>query len=106
MIDPIPMVGSMSLGYGDAAPPAPTGEGPDLKEACKDFISILYSYTFEQLRSTENDDNEEGLFNGQDVSMFMGFFDQEVGKNIANREGGELADLLYEQLIQNKLGKK
>jgi len=107
MIEQIPMIGSMALGYGETTPPNPSsGEGQELKEACKDFVAILYAYTFEQLRST-NEDNEEGLFNGQETSMFMGFLDQEIGKNIANREGGELPDLLYQQLTnQYKIDKK
>ena len=98
MIEPIPSIGSMSLGFGNAPPVTPAGEGEELKTACKDFVSTLYAYVFEQMRSSENDEDGESLFGGQEASMFMGFLDQDVGQSIAGQEGSELPNLLYQQL--------
>lgn len=97
MIDSIPLVGSFASGFGAQGPSAPTEKTPNLEEASKDFVSMLYSYMFQQMRESGSDE-EDGLFSGPHVNMLMGFMDQEVGKKLAHSEGKGLADALMRQL--------
>lgn len=101
MMNEIPLVGSMSAGFGAGGPIAPTVKTPNIEEASKDFVSMLYSYMFQQMRESGSDE-EEGLFSGPHVNMLMGFLDQEVGKKLAYSEGKGLADSLLTQLNGNK----
>lgn len=101
MMNEIPLVGSMSAGFGAGGPSAPTVKTPNIEEASKDFVSMLYSYMFQQMRESGSDE-EEGLFSGPHVNMLMGFLDQEVGKKLAYSEGKGLADSLLTQLQGDK----
>ena len=97
MIGNVPLVGSLTTGFGDASVMAPTVKTPNLEDASKDFVSMLYSYMFQQMRESGSD-QEEGLFSGPHVNMLMGFMDQEIGKKLAYSEGKGLADSLFQQL--------
>ncbi len=102
MIDNVPLVGSLTTGFGDGAINVPTARTPNLAEASKDFVGMLYSYMFSQMR--ENSSNEEdGLFSGPHVEMMMGFLDQEIGKELASSQGGSLAKEMMTQMtgLQN-----
>ncbi|MGE3726345.1 MAG: rod-binding protein [Candidatus Sericytochromatia bacterium] len=102
MMDNLPLVGSLSTGFGDGAINAPTARTPNLAEASQDFVGMLYSYMFSQMR--ENSSNEEdGLFSGPHVEMLMGFLDQEIGKELAGSQGGDLAKEMMTQMtgLQN-----
>lgn len=101
MMNEIPLVGSMTAGFGASGPSAPTVKTPNIEEASKDFVSMLYSYMFQQMRESGSDE-EEGLFSGPHVNMLMGFLDQEVGKKLAYSEGKGLADSLLTQLQGDK----
>lgn len=92
-----PLVGNVSSGFGAGAPTPPQGKGDELKEASYDFMALLYSYTFSQMRAG-SEENEEGLFGGSNSQMFMGFFDQEMGEKFARAEGSELSNTLFMQL--------
>ena len=99
MIDNVPLVGSLSTGFGEnsIAAMAPTARTPNLAETSKDFVGMLYAYMFSQMR--ENSSNEEdGLFSGPHVNMLMGFMDQEIGKELASSQGAGLAQEMLKQL--------
>jgi Rod binding domain-containing protein len=55
---------------------------------------------FEQMRS--GSDEEGGLFSGEHSGMFMGFLDQEIGKQLSRGEGANLASQLLTQLAGDK----
>lgn len=97
MIANVPLVGSVTTGFGDATVSAPTSRTPNIEEASKDFVSMLYAYMFQQMRESATDE-EEGLFSGPHLNMLMGFMDQEIGKKLAYGEGKGLADTLLRQL--------
>ncbi|MBF2052351.1 MAG: rod-binding protein [Candidatus Sericytochromatia bacterium] len=97
MIDNVPLVGSVATGFGSAAVSAPTARTPNVEEASKDFVAMLYSYMFQQMRESASSE-EEGLFSGPHLNMLMGFMDQEIGKKLAYGEGKGLADTLLSQL--------
>ena len=80
MIDNVPLVGSLSTGFGEGSVEAfaPTARTPNLVEASQDFVGMLYSYMFSQMRESSSDE-EDGLFSGPHVNMLMGFLDQEIG---------------------------
>lgn len=100
-----PLIGSVATGYG-SAPPAPelayTESSQGLKDAARDFTSILFSYMFSSMRGNPDDrQDEEGggsLFGGENVDMFMGFLDQEIGKKFSEQGGKDMVDALYHQL--------
>jgi Rod binding domain-containing protein len=106
-----PLVGSIASGYGSQAPQGPEatyGENTeDLKKASSDFVSILFSYMFQTMRGNPDDQSEdeekESLFGGENVGMFMGFLDQEVGKKFADQGGKDMVDALYYQLKGNNV---
>ncbi|MBC7472934.1 MAG: hypothetical protein H7263_01490 [Candidatus Sericytochromatia bacterium] len=108
-----PLVGSVSTGYGAKEPEmsyAETTQG--LKAASKDFTAVLFSYMFSTMRGNpdESGGNEEdggggSLFSGENVNMFMGFLDQEVGKKFADQGGKDMVDALYRQLKGNNIFK-
>jgi len=103
MIDNIPLVGSLHTGFGGAEVSAPNAKTPNVEEASKDFVAMLYSYMFQQMRESGSDE-EEGLFSGPHLNMLMGFMDQEIGKKLAHSEGKGLADALLLQLQGNLVG--
>jgi Rod binding domain-containing protein len=99
MIDNVPLVGSMSTGFGSGSIEnmAPTARSSNIVEASHDFVGMLYAYMFSQMR--ENSSNEEdGLFSGPHVNMLMGFLDQEIGKQLASTQGDGLAKQMMTQL--------
>ncbi|RYX99987.1 hypothetical protein EON78_02165 [bacterium] len=104
-----PLIGSVATGYGAATPPEIGHIESDkgLKDASRDFTSILFSYMFSSMRGNPDDrDNEEGggsLFGGENVDMFMGFLDQEIGKKFAEQGGKDMVDALYHQLKGDKV---
>jgi Rod binding domain-containing protein len=103
-----PLIGSVATGYGSQAPQAPEftyGENEQgLKDASRDFVAILFSNMFTAMRGNPEDEDkdEEGnsnsLFGGENVSMFMGFLDQEIGKKFTEQGGQDLVNALYSQL--------
>lgn len=97
MIEQVPLVGSLTTGFGSGPVSAPTARTPNLEEASQDFVSMLYSYMFQQMRESGSDE-EDGLFSGPHVNMLMGFLDQEVGKKLAQGAGAGLAATLRQQL--------
>lgn len=97
MLSEVPLVGSMSTGFGGAELQGPRANQPDIEEASKQFVSMLYSYMFQQMRESGADE-EEGLFSGPHANMLMGFLDQEIGQKLAHSEGSGLADTLLQQL--------
>jgi Rod binding domain-containing protein len=101
-MEPIsPITTSVPGLMGAGAPATPHGEGKQLEEACSDFIGLLYSYMFGQMRSGSGEEAEEGsLFGGEHAQMLLGFLDQEMGKKMAKAEGGNLAQQLFWQMSQ------
>lgn len=97
MIDNVPLVGSVATGFGAATASAPTARTPNVEEASKDFVAMLYAYMFQQMRESASSE-EEGLFSGPHLNMLMGFMDQEIGKKLSYGEGKGLADTLLRQL--------
>ncbi len=97
MISEVPLVGNMNTGFGQNSIIAPTAKTPNLEEASEKFVSMLYSYMFQQMRESGADE-EEGLFSGPHVNMLMGFLDQEIGEKLAASEGKGLADALMRQM--------
>lgn len=100
MINNIPVIGSVSAGFGNSAPGLPDLNATDPVAATQDFVAVLYSYMFEQMRS--GSDEEGGLFSGEHSGMFMGFLDQEIGKQLSRGEGSNLASQLLTQLAGDK----
>ncbi|MEZ0374881.1 MAG: rod-binding protein [Candidatus Sericytochromatia bacterium] len=99
----MPLIGSMATGYGNNMATMPTAKTPNLEDASKQFVSMLYSYMFQQMRESGSDE-EDGLFSGAHANMLMGFLDQEMGKKLADSEGSGLAQTLMGQLQQNAGG--
>lgn len=106
MSSQIPLIGSIASGYGDSNPEIKYSEtSADLKSAAKDFTSILFSQMFSAMRGNPDDqENDEehgiggGLFSGDNLQMFIGFLDQEVGKKFADQGAKDMVDALYAQL--------
>jgi Rod binding domain-containing protein len=103
-MEPIsPITTSVPGLMGAGAPATPHGEGKQLEEACSDFIGLLYSYMFGQMRASSNtgEEADEGsLFGGEHAQMLLGFLDQEMGKKMAKAEGTSLAKQLFWQMSQ------
>lgn len=97
MIGEVPLVGTMATGFGENNPYAPRANQPNVDEASKQFVAMLYSYMFQQMRESGSDE-ENGLFSGPHANMLMGFLDQEMGQKLAQSEGAGLADALLQQL--------
>lgn len=104
MIDNVPLVGSLSTGFGDNTIATPNQKTPNLKEASQEFVSMLYAYMFSQMRESSMSDEEDGLFSGDHANMMMGFLDQEIGKKMAGAEGAGLSNALLRQLQQQNGG--
>ena len=105
-----PLIGSVATGYGSVTPPEMSHIESDkgLKDASRDFTSILFSDMFRSMRGNPDDrDSEEdgggGFFGGENVDMFMGFLDQEIGKKFAEQGGKDMVDALYHQLKGDKV---
>ncbi|MFN8575952.1 MAG: rod-binding protein [Candidatus Sericytochromatia bacterium] len=105
-----PLIGSVATGFGATAPAPELGykeSDEGLKAASRDFTSILFSYMFSSMRGNPDDrpDEESGgsLFGGENVDMFMGFLDQEIGKKFAEQGGKDMVDALYHQLKGDKV---
>lgn len=96
----VPLVGSVTTGFGVNAPQAPVYAENEkgLKEASTDFISILFSYMFQNMRGNPDDNEEGSFFGGEHVDMFLSYLDQEVGKKFAEQGGADLVNALYHQL--------
>jgi len=98
MMNGVPLVGSMTTGFGEnMMPTVPSAKSPNMEEASQQFVSMLYSYMFQQMRESGSDE-EEGLFSGPHVNMLMGFMDQEIGMKLAKTEGEGLSKSLLRQL--------
>lgn len=98
MMNGVPLVGSMATGFGEnMMPTIPSAKTPNMEEASQQFVSMLYSYMFQQMRESGSDE-EEGLFSGPHVNMLMGFMDQEIGMKLAKTEGEGLSKSLLRQL--------
>ena len=100
----IKMPDTMGVGPIDTGAPAvPTGNNDkELHDASRDFVAVLYSNMFQNMREAgQDEDNESGMFSSFETSMFMGFFDEEMGKKFADEGGKSLADTLFHQLNHN-----
>lgn len=97
MMNEVPLVGSMATGFGESNLHGPRANQPNIEEASKQFVSMLYSYMFQQMLESGSDE-ENGLFSGPHANMLMGFLDQEIGQKLAQSEGSGLADTLLRQL--------
>lgn len=64
-------------------------------DAAKDFAAILFGYMFSEMRPHES---EDGLLGGGDSEMFMSFFDQAIGKDMASAQGDQLVKALVQEL--------
>ncbi|MFN8674588.1 MAG: hypothetical protein U0457_21210 [Candidatus Sericytochromatia bacterium] len=106
MIDKAPLIGSVAQGFGTTPPEVKYAEtDAGLKDAAKDFTSILFSYMFSTMRGNPDDNNDDqehgfggGMFSGENLDMFIGFLDQEVGKKFASQGAQDIVDTLYKQL--------
>jgi len=102
----IPLVGSITSGFGADVPIPPElsykNDEEGLKNASKDFVSVMFSYMFQQMRGSEENDDEDSvggkLFGGDNFSMFANYLDQEVGKKFTEQGGIELVNSLFNQL--------
>lgn len=99
-----PLVGSVATGFGQNIEAIPHyNDDKQLKEACKDFVSVLFSQMFSAMRGNPDDENQEdgvsgSLFGGENMYMFMGFLDQEMGKKFTEQGGNDLVNTMYHQL--------
>lgn len=82
-------------------PPAMPGmPGPSIqeaaspREAAEEFVSYLFAQVFKEMRPQEE---EGGLFGGENPQMFMDFFDMQLGRHYASNGGHALVDQLLEQ---------
>lgn len=67
------------------------------KEAAESFATYLYAQMFSQMRPEPNEE-EGGLFSGEQAGMFMDFFDQAIGKQYVHSGGSALVDQLVAQM--------
>lgn len=104
-MEAVPLIGSISTGFGVSVPEPPSYSESDqgLKDASKDFISILFSYMFQTMRGNPEDSEEGGFFSGEHVDMFLSYLDQEVGKKFAEQGGADLVNALFHQLKGDKV---
>src|SRR5689334_12761654 len=78
-------------------------EDKKLKEACKEFESVLFSQMMKGLRSTVQ---KSDLFGSdREEEMFQDMMDQELCKSAAHSQGLGIAELLYQQFTVNHAGK-
>lgn len=106
MSSQVPLIGSIASGFGDSNPEIKYSEtASGLKSAAKDFTSILFSQMFSAMRGNPDDQDQDeehgmggGLFSGDNLQMFIGFLDQEVGKKFADQGAKDMVDSLYAQL--------
>lgn len=101
MLDKVALIGNVSAGFGDEMPMAPTAKTPNIEEATQDFVSLLYSYVFQEMRNSGTDE-ENSLFGGENAGMFMSFLDQAMGQELARTDGASLAKDMLKQLQGNK----
>ncbi|GIW23277.1 MAG: hypothetical protein KatS3mg068_2284 [Candidatus Sericytochromatia bacterium] len=105
-----PLIGSVATGFGQSINNE-IGYYEDekqLKEACRDFVAILYAQMFEVMRGDPDEQKDEdgisgSLFGGENMYMFLGFLDQEIGKKFAEQGGTELVNTLYNQLKGDRI---
>ncbi len=64
-------------------------------DAAKDFAAILFGYMFSEMRPHEDKD---GLLGGGDSEMFMEFFDEAIGRDMADGPGNPLVKALVQEL--------
>lgn len=99
------MPGGVNIAIDTPVPTLPTsGTDKELYDASRDFVALLYTHMFQTMREAGQSDDGEGMFNSFETSMFMGFFDQEVGKKFADEGGNHLVDSLYRQIARNVPG--
>lgn len=104
-----PLVGSVATGFGQKIEGiGHYSDDKQLKEACKDFTSILFSQMFAAMRGNPDDQKDEdgisgSLFGGENMYMFLGFLDQEIGKKFSEQGGSDLVNTLYHQLKGNSV---
>src|SRR5438128_7491561 len=100
----LPSSAGVPVNIDTGTPTMPTnGTDKELHDAARDFVGILYSNMFREMREAGQDEDGEGMFNSFETQMFMGFFDEEVGNKFADQGGHSMADALYNQI--NKKGK-
>ena len=101
-----PLSPAVSVGNPSEAPidpemlPSGTNEVKEgtIKQAAESFGAYLYAQMFAQMRPDSSEEGEGGLFSGDQVGMFMNFFDQAIGKDFVKSSGGLLVDQLVQQL--------
>ncbi len=64
-------------------------------DAAKDFAAVLFGYMFSEMRPHEDKD---GLLGGGDSEMFMEFFDEAIGRDMADGPGNPLVKALIQEL--------
>ena len=73
----------------------------ELKKACKEFESYFINLTFKEMRKTIN--YSEGIIKRSSAEeIFQSMLDEETAKNISESSGIGLANMMYEQLSNNK----
>jgi Rod binding domain-containing protein len=88
------------LALGAAMLPSPGREVQQgtVKDAAVDFVGYLFAQVFSQMRPDPSDQEEGGLFSGEQSGMFMDFFDQAIGKQFAAHGGDRLVESMVGQL--------
>lgn len=69
-----------------------------VREAAESFASYLFAQVFSQMRPDPSDEEEGGLFSGEQSGMFMDFFDQAIAKRFIGHGGNSLVEQLVGQL--------
>jgi peptidoglycan hydrolase FlgJ len=73
--------------------------GPDqdkkLREACKGFESMFINKMWSEMKATVH---KEGYLHSKEEQAYMGMFDQELSKKLADSGGMGLGDMLYAHL--------
>lgn len=101
-MQPINPINNFKVPAAGWAPPTAEQQETKLKGQVDEFAAMLYAQMFQQMREAgKSDDDEEGggggMFGG-DSEMFASFFDQQVGRAFASREGDGLKQTLWQQM--------
>lgn len=81
--------------------PSTAREDQKLKEACKEFESLFLNQLLTSMRKTIPKSDLFGE-NQQEKEMYDNMMDQEMAKAWASSDGVGIANVLYQQMKQNK----
>lgn len=73
----------------------------ELMEVCKDFQSYFIEQVLKQVEKTVKIDSKENTYASQMVDYFKDTAIQEISDQITEQEGGNFAQIMYEQLKRN-----